>query len=88
MSITSKLTAKNQTTIPKAVVAVLQIKPSSLLLYEIEPDGRVILSAKSATFAELADSFPARRPGKSVSDGQVQAAVQSGAARRYRKTKP
>ncbi len=42
MSITSKLTAKNQTTIPKAVVEALQIKPSSLLLYEIEPDGRVV----------------------------------------------
>ena len=65
MSITSKLTAKNQTTIPKAVVEALQIKPSSMLLYEIEPDGRVVLSAKSATFEELAGMFPAKRP-KSV----------------------
>ena len=70
------------------MVEALQIKLSSLLLYEIEPDGRVVLNAKSATLAELADSFPARRPEKSVSGGQIKAAAQSGAARRYRKTKP
>ena len=85
MSITSKLTVKNQTTIPKAVVEALQIKPSSLLLYEIEPDGRVVLSAKSATFEELADTFPAKRPRKPVSDDQIQAATRAGASRRFRK---
>ena len=77
MSITSKLTAKNQTTIPKAVVKALQIKPSSLLLYEIEPDGRVVLSAKAATFEEIADTFPAKRPRKPVSNDQIQAAARS-----------
>ena len=86
MSITSKLTAKNQTTIPKAVVEALQIKPSSLLRYEIEPDGRVVLSAKSATFEELADTFPAKLPRKPVSDDQIQATIRSGASRRFRKT--
>ena len=86
MSITSRLTTKNQTTIPKAVVEALQIKPSSLLLYEIEPDGRVVLSAKSATFEELADTFPTKRPKKSISDDQIQAAVHSGATRRFRKS--
>ena len=85
MSITSKLTAKNQTTIPKAVVEALQIKPSSLLLYEIEADGRVVLSAKSATFQDLADTFPAKRPRKPVSDEQIQAATRSGASRRFRR---
>ena len=85
MSITSKLTAKNQTTIPKAVVEALQIKPSSLLLYEIEPDGRVVLSAKSATFEELVGTFPAKRPRKPVSDEQIQAATRSGASRRFRR---
>lgn len=87
MSITSKLTSKNQTTIPKAVVEALQIKPSSLLLYEIEPDGRVVLTAKSATFEELADTFPAKRPRKPISDDQIQATVRSGAARRFRKAR-
>jgi len=87
MSITSKLTAKNQTTIPKAVVEALQIKPSSLLRCEIEPDGRVVLSAKSATFEELAGTFPAKHPRKPVSDDQIQAATRSGASRRFRKSK-
>jgi len=86
MSITSKLTAKNQTTIPKAIVEALQIKPSSMLLYEIEPDGRVVLTAKSATFEELVDTFPTKRPKKSVTNDQIKTAVRSGAAQRFRKT--
>lgn len=87
MSITSKLTSKNQTTIPKAVVEALQIKPSSLLIYEIEPGGRVVLSAKSATFAELADSFPAKKPKQPVSLEQINASVQEGAVRRFKKAR-
>ena len=87
MSITSKLTAKNQTTIPKAVVEALQIKPSAMLLYEIEPDGRVLLSSKSATFEELADTFPQKRPRNPVTDEQMKEAVQSGAVQRFRKSK-
>jgi bifunctional DNA-binding transcriptional regulator/antitoxin component of YhaV-PrlF toxin-antitoxin module len=87
MSITSKLTAKNQTTIPKAVVEALQIKPSSLLMYEIEPDGRVVLTAKSATFEDLAETFPAKRPRKPVSDEQMKEVIRSGAAKRFRKSK-
>ena len=86
MSLTSKLTAKNQTTIPKAVVEALQIKPSSMLLYEIEADGRVLLSAKSATFEELADTFPTNRPRKPVSNDQMKEAVRSGAVQRFRKS--
>lgn len=87
MSITSKLTAKNQTTIPKAIVEALQIKPSSMLLYEIEPDGRVMLTAKSATFEELADTFPKKKPKKPVTDAQISSAIRAGAARRFRKAR-
>lgn len=87
MSITSKLTSKNQTTIPKAVVEALQIKPSSLLMYEIEPDGRVVLTAKSATFEDLAETFPAKRPKRPVSDERMKDAVRAGAAQRFRKSK-
>ncbi len=87
MSITSKLTAKNQTTIPRPVVEALQLKPSSLLMYEIEPDGRVVLTAKSATFEDLAEMFPAKRPRKPVLDEQMKEAVRSGAAQRFRKSK-
>ena len=87
MSITSKLTSKNQTTIPKVVVEALQIKPSSLLMYEIEPDGRVVLTAKSATFEDLAETFPAKRPRKPVSDERMKDAVRAGAAQRFRKSR-
>ncbi|MFM7057317.1 MAG: type II toxin-antitoxin system PrlF family antitoxin [Planctomycetota bacterium] len=86
MTITSKLTSKNQTTIPKAVVQALQIKPASLLMYQIEPGGRVVLTAKSATFQELADTFPAKRPRTPVTDQQIQAAARSGAAQSFRKS--
>ncbi|MBL8812011.1 MAG: type II toxin-antitoxin system PrlF family antitoxin [Planctomycetaceae bacterium] len=87
MSITSKLTAKNQTTIPKVIVEALQIKPSSLLMYEIEPGGRVVLTAKSATFEELAETFPAKRPRKTVTNEQLKDAVRAGAVRRFRKSR-
>ena len=87
MTISSKLTSKNQTTIPKAVIEALQIKPSSVLLYEIEPGGRVVLSAKSATFAELADTFPAKKPKEPASPEQIKAAVRSGAVRRFKKAR-
>lgn len=41
--ITSKLTAKAQTTIPQAVRTALRLKPGDELAYVIQ-DGRVILS--------------------------------------------
>lgn len=88
MSFTSKLTAKNQTTIPKAVVELLQIKPSSMLLYEIDSEGRVLLSAKSATFEELAGLFPRKRPKKPVSVAMMKEAIRDGAVRRFRRAKP
>ncbi len=58
----STLTSKNQTTIPKAVVVALKLQPSDQLVYEIEKDGRVILTAKTGTFASVAASMP--RKGK------------------------
>jgi AbrB family looped-hinge helix DNA binding protein len=60
----STLTSKNQTTIPKAVVEALHLKPSDQLVYEIESDGRIILSAKTGTFASVAAKLPAKLPAK------------------------
>jgi bifunctional DNA-binding transcriptional regulator/antitoxin component of YhaV-PrlF toxin-antitoxin module len=37
MSYTSTVTSKNQTTIPKAIVEALKIKPSAILVYDLEP---------------------------------------------------
>ena len=85
MSHTSTLTSKNQTTIPKAIVAALKIAPSATLCYEVEPDGGVRLTAKSATFAGLATSFGKRKPRKPVTVEQMNAAVRSEAVRRFKK---
>lgn len=54
----STLTSKNQTTVPKAVVEALKLKPSDQLVYEIGANGRVTLSAKTETFASVAASLP------------------------------
>ena len=56
----STLTSKNQTTIPKAVIEALNLRPSDQLVYEIEADGRIILSAKTGTFASVATSRSCR----------------------------
>ena len=52
----STLTAKNQTTVPKAVVASLGIKPSDKLVFEIH-DGKVTLTARTGRLADLAGVF-------------------------------
>jgi hypothetical protein len=46
----------------------------------------VLLSAKSATFEGLADTFPTKRPRKPVSGDQMKEAVRSGAVQRFRKS--
>jgi bifunctional DNA-binding transcriptional regulator/antitoxin component of YhaV-PrlF toxin-antitoxin module len=53
----STLTSKHQTTIPKVVVEALKLRPSDHLVYEIEADGRVILTAKTASFREVAEQL-------------------------------
>jgi bifunctional DNA-binding transcriptional regulator/antitoxin component of YhaV-PrlF toxin-antitoxin module len=88
MSHTSTLTSKNQTTIPKAIVEALKVRPSATLCYEVEGDGSVRLTAKTASFQELAGTFRAKREGKPVSIDEMKSAVKSEAARRFRKTNP
>lgn len=85
MFFTSTLTSKNQTTIPKAVVAALHAQPSSKLCFEVEPDGRIVLSAKTATFAELAHTFPKRRRKTPATLEEMQAAIVAGASRGYKR---
>jgi antitoxin PrlF len=87
MVFTSTLTSKNQTTIPKAVVAALHAQPSATLCFEMESDGRIILSAKAATFAQLADSFPKKSRKKPASLDDMQAGIRAGAARSIKRIK-
>jgi len=85
----STLTCKNQTTIPKAVVEALQLRPSDQLVYEIEKDGRVILTAKTGTFASVAASLPHRNnAASSRSIDEMKAAVKTMARKRMTRAEP
>ena len=84
----STLTSKNQTTIPKAVVEALHLRPSDQLVYEIESDGRIILSAKTATFASVAANLPrkaSKGPARTVDE--MKSAVRAMAGKRMSRTR-
>lgn len=87
MTYSSTLTSKNQTTLPKAVVALLGAKPSAILNFESLEDGSVRLTAKSATFADHLASFPKKKPRRPVTVEMMDEAIQSEAAKRHRKPK-
>lgn len=80
----STLTSKNQTTVPKAVVEALKLKPSDQLVYEIGEDGRVVLTAKTETFASVAAGLPIRpkrKPVPTIED--MDKAIKEMAVKRY-----
>ena len=81
MIATSKVTKKNQTTLPKAVVNALGIKPSDRILYEIE-EGKVILHVKTERLADLKGKFThfGRKPRYPVSVEQMHEAVMDAVA--------
>ena len=84
----STLTRKHQTTIPKAVVEALKLKPSDQLVYEIEQDGRVILTAKTGTFASVAAELrPKSRKSRPCSVVEMKAAVKSMACKEHSRTR-
>lgn len=53
----STLTAKNQTTVPKAIVDALGLKPSAKLLFELTDDGQLLVHVKQGRLADLAGAF-------------------------------
>ena len=63
MTSISTLTKKNQTTIPKAVVEALGMKPADQLVYEIEADF-VILRARTGRLLDLVQEPPPVPPPK------------------------
>jgi len=85
MTYSSTLTSKNQTTLPKAVVALLGAKPSAILAYEVMEDKSVRLTAKSASFADHLAAFPKKAPRRPVTIDDMRKAVAHGAARRFKK---
>ena len=87
MTYSSTLTSKNQTTLPKAVAALLGAKPASILAYEVLDDHSVRLTAKSATFAEHVASFPKKKPQRAVTVEMMNRAIAAAAAQHQRKSK-
>ena len=81
MLATSKVTKKNQTTIPKAVIAALGIKPADQIFYEIE-GGKVTLHAKTERLIELKGKFRCfgRKPDYPVSVEQMHETVMDAVA--------
>ena len=86
MTYSSKLTAKNQTTLPKAIATLLGAKSSSILAYEVMDDRSVRLTAKSASFADHLDSFPKKKPKRALTIDDLKTAVAKGAARKFKKS--
>ena len=85
----STLTSKNQTTIPKAVIEALNLRPSDQLVYEIEADGRILLSAKTGTFASVATSLPRKaKPGTARTVDEMKSAVKTMARKRMSRSNP
>lgn len=56
MLASSKITKKHQTTLPRAVLDALGLKPSDRLVYEIE-NGMVVLRAKTERLVDIKDRF-------------------------------
>ncbi len=82
--ILSTITSKNQTTVPKAVMVALKLKPSDQLVYEIAADGRVVLTAKTETFASVAAGLPKKPKQRSVpTQRDTDDAIRKMAVKRY-----
>ena len=86
MTYSSTLTSKNQTTLPKAIALLLGVKPQAKLSYEVTDEGKVLLSAKSATFKDIAGSFPKKKPAKAVAVEDMRRAIAAGTAKRFEKS--
>jgi AbrB family looped-hinge helix DNA binding protein len=75
------LSSKNQATIPKAVREYLHLKAGDRFKFFFQPDGAVVI-LPSIPITSLKGSVPKRtRP---VSINEMNAAIESSAARRFR----
>ena len=87
MIATSRLTRKNQTTIPKAVVEALGMKPSDRLVYEIEDD-RVVVTARTGSLVDMAGNPPLSRPKRARLVAEINDAAAAGYVAHARKDRP
>jgi antitoxin PrlF len=76
------LSSKNQVTIPKSVREYLNLKPGDRFKFFLQPDGRVAILPKIPT-AKLRGSVP--KLNRAVSVGEMNIAIEAGAAERFRR---
>lgn len=82
----STLTAKNQTTVPKAIVDALGLKPSAKLVFELTDDGKLLVHVKQGRLADLAGAFRnfgTRRGKKAPTFEEMDAGVRRAAGDAY-----
>lgn len=72
----STVSSKYQTTLPKALVKKLGIKPSSQIIYQCEGP-YVIMRAKTLSFKDAVARFP-RKGQKAASLEEMQEAIEQG----------
>jgi hypothetical protein len=58
------------------------VHPSDKIFYEIEENGRVILTARTATFASVAKLFSKKAKGRSRTVEEIKEAARKGAVKR------
>jgi bifunctional DNA-binding transcriptional regulator/antitoxin component of YhaV-PrlF toxin-antitoxin module len=84
----STLTAKNQTTVPKAIVDALGLKPSTKLIFELTDQGQLLVHVKQGKLADLAGMFRhcGKRREKPVTLEEMDAAVRTASSAAYLKS--
>jgi antitoxin PrlF len=75
------LSSKNQATIPKAVREYLQLKPGDRFRFFFQPDGAVVILPRIPTSALKGSVARSSRP---VSVEEMNAAIETGATKRFR----
>lgn len=55
----STITTKGQTTVPQPIRDALQVQPGTKLLWNLMPDGTIIVRAKSKSILDLAGTLKA-----------------------------
>ncbi len=78
--ITSTLTSKGQTTIPKAVRRHLGLKPGDKIRFLVEDDGRVVVLPATLHLRDLRGSLP--KPAKPVSVERMREVIRERTGRR------
>ena len=71
--ITSKITSKGQTTLPKEIQKLLNVRPGDQLMYLVEADGRVSLLPKNLSIHDLKGVLP--KPARAVTIEQMDQSV-------------